>query len=361
MKVLHVINSLILAGVEVLLSEMLPRMRQRGLDVSVVVLKHLDSPLEHNLRSGGFCFFPSCVSNAYSPLHIASLAKHISSFDIVHSYLFPAQLWVAAASGIASRCPPLVTTEQATLNRRRRSGARRLDLWMYQKYKHIACNSEATAENLIRWLPEVAGRVSVIYNGVPVERFQAAEAANKAKVLPRSNGKPVIIFVARFDPAKDHPTLLRALRSVPDVDLVLVGDGDSRPAMEHLASDLGISERVHFLGRRHDIPQLLKLADIYVHASNYEGFGIAAVEAMSAGLPVVASNIPGLREVVKDAGLLVPPRDDQALARTLCEVLKSKQVRQQMAIASRKRAADFSIDRTVDSFINIYQTVNAEC
>jgi glycosyltransferase involved in cell wall biosynthesis len=357
MKVLHVINSFILAGVEVLLSEMLPRMRQRGIDVAVIALQHLDSPLESNLRAQGIRFLPSHGSGPYSPLHIASLAKHISSFDIVHSYLFPAQLWVAMAARLFNKRIPLVTTEQSTSNNRRsRRWSRPIDLWMYRNYGAIACNSKATEEDLLRWVPEVADRTSVIYNGVAVESFQNAVTANKAVVLPNVNGRPILMFVARFDPAKDHPTLLRAMQRVPYAELVLVGDGDSRPEMQRLANELGISERVHFLGRRANVAQLLKLADLYVHVANYEGFGIAAAEAMSSGLPVIATDIPGLNEVVKDAGLLVPLRDEEALAQAIHQVLQSKQMRERMATASRERAAQFGIDRTVDAFIKVYQS-----
>jgi glycosyltransferase involved in cell wall biosynthesis len=336
---------------------MLPRMRQRGIEVSILVLKHLDSPLEIDLQAAGFRFLTSRGSDIYSPLHIGSLAKHISSFDVVHSHLFPAQLWVAAGARLASRRVPLVTSEPSTHNRRRRYWLRPLDLWMYRNYTQIACNSDATAECLIQWLPEVAGSVSVIHNGVRVEHFRGAAAANKSEVLPTVYGNPVVMFVARFDPTKDHPTLLRAIRRVPNAELVLVGDGCSRPEMQRLASNLGIRERVHFLGRRPDVPQLLKLADLYVHASNSEGFGIAAVEAMSAGLPVIASDVPGLKEVVEGAGRLVPPGNEEALAKTIDEILRSKQMRQRMADASQKRAAYFTIDRTVNSLIRIYESV----
>jgi glycosyltransferase involved in cell wall biosynthesis len=357
MRVLHVINSLILAGVEVLLSEMLPLMQLRGIDVTVIALKRLDSPLESNLRAAGINLLFSPGSDIYSPSHPSSLAKHILQFDIIHSYLFPAQLWVAAGAKLAGNRIALVTTEQSTSNNRRtRRWLRPLDLWMYRSYSAIACNSKATAEDLVEWVPEVADRVSVVYNGVPVESFQNAEPANKSMVLPNVNGGPVVMFVARFDPAKDHPTLLRAWRQVPEAELVLVGDGDSRPAMQRLAIDLGISKRVHFLGRRADIPQLLKLADLYVHVSNYEGFGIAAAEAMNAGLPVIATDVPGLNEIVKGAGMLVPPGDEEALAKSIREVLQSKQIRQRMAVASRERGAQFGIDRTVDSFIKIYES-----
>jgi glycosyltransferase involved in cell wall biosynthesis len=357
MKVLHVINSLILAGTEVLLSEMLPRLRQRGIDGAVFVLKHLDSPLEINLRAAGFHFLPSRGSHIYSPSHISSLAKHISSFDIVHSYLFPAQLWVAMAGRLCNKCRPLVTAEPATYNRRRRRRwGRHLDVWMYRNYGEIVCNSKATAESLIQWVPEVADRVSVVYNGVPIERFQNAEAPDRAAVLPTASGRPVVMFVARFDPSKDHSTLLHSMRRVPEAELVLVGDGDSRPAMQTLARDLGIRERVHFLGRRADVPELLKLADLYVQASNFEGFGVAAVEAMSAGLPVIATDVPGLNEVVKGTGVLVPSRDEEALAGAIRQVLQSEQTRQRMAAASRERAMEFGIDRMVESFVKIYQS-----
>jgi glycosyltransferase involved in cell wall biosynthesis len=357
MKVLHVIDSLILAGVEVLLREMLPLMRDQRIDSSVVVLKHLDSPLENALRLEEFPFLPSRGSEIYSPLHVWSLAGHIGSFDVVHSYLFPAQLWVVAAAKLAGKRVQLVTTEQSTQNRRRRPWARPLDRWMYRNYAAIACNSEATRKNLLEWVPEVSDRINVVYNGVPLERFRDAVAANKEGILPNSNGRPVVMFVARFDPAKDHPTLLRAMRQVRNADLVLVGDGDLRPQLQRLAQELEIGERVHFLGRRPDIPQLLKMADLYVHASNFEGFGIAAVEAMSAGLPVVASDVPGLGEIVKGAGILVPPGDEDALAKAINDVLQSQTLREQLAAASRKRAADFSIGRTVDAFIEIYQSV----
>src|ERR1700680_78912 len=175
MKVLHVIDSFLLAGVEVLLREMLPRMRDRGIDSSIVVLKHLDSPLENALREEGFPFLPSRGSEIYSPLHVWSLAGHMNSFDVVHSYLFPAQLWVVAAGKLAARRVPLVTTEQSTQNRRRRRRwARPLESWMYRNYAAITCNSEATFQNLLDWIPAVKDRMSVIYNGVPLERFRNA-------------------------------------------------------------------------------------------------------------------------------------------------------------------------------------------
>ncbi|MGH9492472.1 MAG: glycosyltransferase, partial [Terriglobales bacterium] len=313
MKVLHVINSLILAGVEVLLTEMVPHFQARGLEVEIAVLKPLDSPLEERLRSSGVPFLPNRTARIYSPAHVFSLARHLHKYDVVQANLFPAQLWVAAAAALAGATVPLVTTEQNTHNDRRHWWFHPLDRWMYGRYRAIACCSPETQDALVQWIPQVKPRVSVIPNGVPLERFENAQPLPRANVLPEDRS-PIIMFVARLQPQKDHVTLLRALAKIPRARLALVGDGELRPSLEALAASLGIWERVHFLGRRADVPQLLKLADVYVHSSHWEGFGIAAVEAMAAGLPVIASDVPGLSQVVGSAGLLFPRGDADCLA-----------------------------------------------
>ncbi|MGH9669124.1 MAG: glycosyltransferase, partial [Terriglobales bacterium] len=130
-----------------------------------------------------------------------------------------------------------------------------------------------------------------------------------------------------------------------------------RPSLEALAASLGIWERVHFLGRRADVPQLLKLADVYVHSSHWEGFGIAAVEAMAAGLPVIASDVPGLSQVVGSAGLLFPRGDADCLAGHISSVLASESLRRQLSQAGRERARSFSIEQSVEAYINLYRSV----
>lgn len=355
MKVLHVINSLILAGVEMLVRQMVPRLQELGVDNTVAVLKPLDSPIERELR-GLVPFLDLRSTNIYSAGHVRALAPHIGRFDVVHSYLFPSQLFVPLARKLAGSRVPLVTTEQSTRNHRRRWWLRPLDRWMYSQYAHVACNSQATLDGLVEWMPGVRERASLVYNGVPLERFTRATPLPRESLTGRDSGRALAAFVARFDPAKDHTTLLRALARVPQCDLLLVGDGPMRSAMEELARTLGIADRVHFLGRRHDIPQILKTCDFYVHYSVYEGFGIAAVEAMAAGLPVIASDVPGLGEVVKGAGVLVPAGDEERLADAMRSLLGSPARRQELAAASMRRSRDFSIEATAAAFLAIYRS-----
>lgn len=230
---------------------------------------------------------------------------------------------------------------------------------MYGRYTRIACVSDASAENLSAWVPGLAEKITVVPNGIVVQKFQ------QAAPLPRSsiginNGTCLLLYIASFQQRKDHGTLLRAVAQVSDVELVLVGDGELRGQFERQAESLGIAPRVHFLGARTDVAELLKLADIYVHVPIFEGFGIAAAEAMAAGKPIIASNVPGLAQVVGDAAVLVPPGDSDALATAIRKLIASPELRLQLAGAALQRSDQFNIERTVNAYIELYRTILAK-
>lgn len=358
MRVLHVINSLQLGGAEALLSYLVPHLHRRGMAVVLYVLNRTQSPLEQDLVTGGAKVYFSGRASVYSAAHVLHLARHLrhNRYDLGHVHLFPSQLWTAFAARMARLRIPLVTTEHNTHNRRRKPWFRPLDRWMYRQYEAIACNSEATASELVRWLPELARKVHVVRNGIPIEHFREASALCKTRIVGEGDC-PIVLSVARFSEQKDHGTLLRALARVPEAHLVLVGDGATRAEMEAATMALGIGDRVHFLGRRQDVPQLIKMADIYVQSSHWEGFGIATVEAMAGGLPVVVSRVPGLADVVGDAGLLFEPGDDQQLAECLNALLQNPQLRSEMGKKSLACAAKFSIEHTADEYVAFYNRV----
>jgi glycosyltransferase involved in cell wall biosynthesis len=155
------------------------------------------------------------------------------------------------------------------------------------------------------------------------------------------------------------------MKEIPDAHLLLVGDGGERARFKAQAAHLGISDRCHFVGR---IPPE-RLADTYramdvfafPSTSAAEAFGLVAVEAMACAIPVVASNLPGVRSVVSDAGILVPPGDAPALAAALRRVLADAPLRQQLSATGRTRATSrFSWDRHVDGLIDAYQSIVKE-
>jgi glycosyltransferase involved in cell wall biosynthesis len=355
MRVLHVINSLPLAGAEILLRDLVPHLRRRDVESSVAVLKWLDSPLERGLQDEGVPFPPTPGYGIYSSRHVARLARLIGGYDLVHAHLFPAQMWVALAAKIA-KAPPLVTSEQSTSNRRRRTWLRPADAWMFSRYAAVVCPSHGVADSLTQWVPRVANKVRIVPNGVDLGRFRDARALSKEE-LGVPPDAAIAIFVARFDAAKDHATLVQAVAKIPRTHLLLVGDGPLRGRCEQLVTSLHLHDRVHFLGWRTDVASLLKSADVYVHSSHFEGFGIAALEAMAGGLPVIASDVPGLAELVGGAGVLVPSGDSEAFAREISAVTCSPELARSIAERCRQRALGLGIEGTADAFAQMYRAV----
>jgi glycosyltransferase involved in cell wall biosynthesis len=354
MRVVHVIDSLNRGGAEVMLTAMAPHFQKCGITCDIIALIRRPSPLEQLLFESNIHLRFTGVGNLYSPRQILVLGKWLREYDMVHVHLFPAQLWAVLASSRWKSRIPIVTTEHNTWNARRRWWLRPVDRWMYPYYERIACNSEATAKSLIEWCPNITEKVIVIPNGIPLASFENAKPVELADV---PSDVMRLVFVGRFEAQKDHATLLRALTSILNAHLIFVGDGPLRSNLERMAQSLGVWNRVTFLGWRQDVASVLKASDIYVHSTNSDGFGIAACEAMAAGLPVVASDVPGLAQVVAGAGILFPTGDDKTLARTLNSLIESPERQREMREASLRQARQWSIENTVDGYIRMYRSV----
>lgn len=344
-----------------LLQNMTLGLTRRGIECELYLLQSTDSHLQCSLRAQGIKIYAPLQASIYSPLHVRHLAAHLRacSYDIVHVHLFPARLWVALAARAANVTAPLVTTEHSTYNRRRRRVYRPMDRWIYAQYRCIACISDAATEALVQWLPEVAGKARTCPNGVDVDSFVNLPPASKDVLFSLPQTCPVLLSVGRMAHPKDHATVIRALGLIREPHLVLVGVGPMLKEYQELAQNLGVAQRVHFLGRRADVPQLMKAADIYVQSSRWEGFGIAALEAMASGLPVVATRVPGLAELVGEAGLLFEPGDHYQLAGHLSTLLGDNELRTRLAVASQVHAATFSLEKTLDCYQTLYQELLA--
>lgn len=193
----------------------------------------------------------------------------------------------------------------------------------------------------------------VVHNGMP-ERPELA-LAQPARAPAH------VVMVARFEPQKDHATLLHALaRLDPDLGwrLSLIGDGPLRPAAETLAADLGLTSRVRFLGALQDVAPTLATAQLFVLATRWEGFPRSILEAMRAGLPVIASRVGGVHEAVEDgvSGLLCDSGDAPGLAAALRRLLSSPGARAAMGDAGRARyLRDFTFERMARAMLEIYR------
>lgn len=170
-----------------------------------------------------------------------------------------------------------------------------------------------------------------------------------------------IVMVARFAPQKDQSLLVSALAGIEqEFELLLVGDGSTRSHVESLAYQLGLQAKVKFLGARSDIDKILEDAHIFVLATNWESFGLTSVEAMRAGLPVVATDVGGVSEVVVDGetGFLVPKGDVVAMRERLYQLIADHDLRIRMGQAGRKRyETNFTLERMLNQTLEVYQSV----
>ena len=186
------------------------------------------------------------------------------------------------------------------------------------------------------------GRLIAVPNGIRVERFAQGDATARAQLassLGLGDDARLVGTVGRLNPVKDQALLLRAFANVhaalPEAALVLVGEGPSHAELVALATELGISARVRFLGDRSDVDRILAGLDVFVLSSRSEGYSIALLEACAAGLPIVATDVGGNGEIVRDGrnGRLVPAGDASALSLALLDVLQDPQTAARMGLA----------------------------
>ncbi|OYT68517.1 MAG: glycosyl transferase, partial [Armatimonadetes bacterium CP1_7O] len=207
----------------------------------------------------------------------------------------------------------------------------------------------AIASEVARTIEQLYGYKNppVIPNGIPIEEY-VPNPEKRAQFRAAHGVEPnaiVIVHVGRFVALKNHALLLRAfaqLHSKQPLHLWLVGDGELRPAMEQLTQELGLAERVRFWGLREDVADILNAADIFALPSQHEGNPMALMEAMAAGLPVVASRVGGIPELIAESetGILVEPNAEQSLIQALQSLTANAALRLQMGQAARQRASE---------------------
>jgi glycosyltransferase involved in cell wall biosynthesis len=202
----------------------------------------------------------------------------------------------------------------------------------------------------------------IVPNGVDISRFETSARGEAREIFGIPADTRVIASVGRLSPEKGYDTLLRAMESVvqccPRCLLLLAGDGPQRTELQQQASVFG--GQVRLLGAQEDVAPLLAAADVFAAPSRSEGQGIAVLEAMAAGLPVAASGVGGLVEVVADGrtGLLVPPDDPPALAEALCTLLLSPEVGAEMGREGRRVVAErYSLDAMAEAVRAVYGRV----
>lgn len=349
MKILHVITTLSTGGAEHLMVDLLPRLRDLGNEVEIAVFSCKKTAFYNQLEAAGIKIHGfSETEGVYSYKHIARLKKLMKDFDMVHTHNTACQMFAALGK---TKKNILVTTEHSTSTRRRNYRIFRfIDRWMYKQYDKIICIAEPSEKSLRNCIGENYP-ITTVLNGIDVSRFANAKAIDLG--IP---GCKIITMVAGFRYEKDQPTVIRSLKHLPEeYHLALVGDGEKRPELEALIAELGLKERVHLLGLRNDVPNILKSSDVIVMSSHREGLSLSNVEGMSSGNPFVASDVEGLREVTMGYGVLFPHGDDKALADAILKLTTDDEYRTEVVRKCQERAMQYDISTMAENYNKVYK------
>ncbi|RQW01380.1 glycosyltransferase [candidate division KSB1 bacterium] len=372
LRVMQLVLSLAIGGTEKLVYDIVHRVDKRNFSPIVCCLDTYGDFGEELQREG----YRVYVLNRQAGINWSLIGRlktiiEKEKIDVIHAHQYTPYFYGLMVSlffkiTLSTKRPKLIFTEHGRFYPERRKIKRMLANPILSVFTdEIVTISESTKASLITYENFPASRIKVVYNGIDFTHFsRTCDVSAKKEALGLPSKARVIGIVARLDPIKNHAMLLRAftqvVQTIPETYLVIVGDGPEEQSLKTLASALGISDHTIFLGARQDVAELLHVFDIFALSSFTEGTSVTLLEAMGAGIPIVATNVGGNPEVVEDqkTGYLVPNDNDQVMAAMLLKLLQDETARQKMGQAGQQRAHTwFSLDKMVNTYTNLYLKV----
>jgi L-malate glycosyltransferase len=359
--VVHVMN---VAGAEILVAETIRRLGPR-IDPVIFCLDAV-GVLGERLKKEGV---PVIAFGRRTGLDLGlarRMAKEIRArrLHVIHAHQYTPFFYSAIAARLLGNRPRVIFTEHGRHYPDVVSATRRIAnrLVFDRLADHVNAVCQFSARSLSEKDGFAAHRIEVIENGVDLPRYAHNLDRRTLRLsLGLDPERRYVTTVARFHPVKDHRTLLRAFATVArartDADLLLVGDGELRHDLERLASELGIGERVRFLGVRDDVAQLLLASDVFTLTSLSEAASITLLEAMACGLPVVVTAVGGNPEIVRDGidGLLAPRSDAPSITTALLRLLDDTAFADRLGQSGAERVkASFQLDTTIRRYYELY-------
>jgi len=363
MRVAHLIESDGPGGAERMLAQLAAAQQTNGSSAFAIVPADGEGWLGLELAAAGVAVETARLDKPFSPAFARQLAATLrrQRASVVHSHEFTMAFYGAWAARLAG-VPHVITMHGGRYyaGRWRRRVALRAAIGLSGG---VVAVSDPLAKSLARdlWLRRT--RVETIANGV---RFTAAPRSTLRAELGLPEDAPLIVSVGNLYPVKGHTHLVEALTSLtstyPGLHLAIAGRGDCARALERQAEDAGVRARVHLLGLREDVANVLAAADVFVLPSLSEGLPMALLEAMFAGRPIVASAVGDVPVALANgvAGLLVPPGDPAALAVAIARVLASPFEAKHLGCSAQIRAAaEYGVRRMAERYADLYERVGA--
>jgi glycosyltransferase involved in cell wall biosynthesis len=365
-RILHVVGAMNAGGVETWLMHMLRFMDPQKFRMDFLVHTTNACFYDDEIRSLGGKIIP-CLHPSkpwiYSQNFKQVLREH-GPYDIVHSQLYLFDGFVVRVAHqekipvVISHIHPLQDINGGNFLRPAYQWL--MCKWIEKYTTHILCPSNSTAERF-RSICNISGKqTAILYNGVDLKRFLKTVDRNAIRQsfgLPTD--KPIVIYVARFDPHKNQQQMIRIADRINQhaakVHFVMVGSNG--PLLESTKELVKDRPDISLLTGIKDISELLNAADLFLFPSLEEGFGVVAIEAAAAGLPIVATNLPTIKEACPTShhAFMFQPNDDDAAYRNITTILQDEDLKATLSHDAREWSANFSIEKSVEQLTAIYE------
>lgn len=364
--VLHVIASLYGGGgAEKHLLSLAQSMDRNQFDLSVAYLQPY-----HNLVDAfnqlGIPTYPLFVDRWLSPKSLAKLVSILrqGNYDIVHSHLYPADVYTWAALHLAPG-PIWISSHHNEPPFFKHPLHCRMSQMIYRQARSLIAISGSVKEYIHSTCGINSEKVQVIHYGLDDNCFLVNNGADSGSIAKTALGLNednfIVTIIARLTPQKGHQYAIRALEQIvathPHIRFLVVGEGPLESHLRQMVETLSLTKHVRFLGLRKDVPDILKISDLLLLPSLYEGFGLVLLEAMATKKPVLASKVGPIPEVVVDGGtgLLVPPADSQAIAEAILKLDHDVTLRLNLGKAGYERLKDhFTLEKMARKIEELY-------
>lgn len=361
MKILQIISSLGSGGAERLVTQLASLLTNDDVQCDVLTLTDVNSVYLTPLRESHIEVLIAPYRNRYDfrMLFFIKRVIRMGNYDIIHAHTFPAIYWTSFAAYCIKSPIKFIMTEHNTYNRRRDVALLLpIEKLVYHRYNRVISISEETQKALMQWLkPKSKSKYLTIENGIDVEIFKEALPLSRASLgLPETSF--LLGMIGSFTIQKNHKAIINAMQLLPkNIHIVFAGEGPLLESSITLAETLKVKERTHFLGFRRDVERVMKTVDMVVIPSLWEGFGLVAAEAMACGKPIAASDVLGLREVIRDCGILFDPANPKDIAENISVLYNNRDLFYRCANKAIVRVNDFSIGKMVGCYIEVNRSL----
>ena len=352
MKIAQIMPEFGLAGAEIMCENLTYELQKAGHQVVVVSMYDYHSAITDRLEQAGVEIRYLGKKPGLDPSMILKMWKVFreTGVEVVHTHRYCAQYAMPAAmlAGVRHR----VHTLHSVAPKENKRMARKLSKFFYHFCHVIPVSlSGLVQESVIEEYKLPASKIPVIYNGIDLSK-----CVPKDDYDVRENFK--ILHIGRFSEEKNHKGLLTAFQKFhdahPDSELWLIGDGKLKPEMEAYAQEIGLKESAKFLGLQSNVYSFMHEADVFALTSNYEGMPMTLIEAMGTGLPLVATRVGGIPDMLDDSNALLVPVDMDEVSEAFAKYYSSKELRQTNGMAAKARAVQFSSQVMAEHYINLY-------